>query len=254
MPRLGCFMAVPLVYNSCLTNEALEDAIEDYTVISKEIEEQAKQKAEYDAQQAEVMAQKQEANEPYEEEPPEWKDIKYAPFKTFKEEYIICLDTLGQDRQFSDEEKRFTLGTVKQYIDEWEKREQDALTADRDRKLAVLGVQVDENAEPEEDQAMRDAMDALDLDPDYFIHQAVQDDPIFKQIFDNQKHLIIEAQYYTERDEYKKVLSNIKSFRVLKMTQIIQAMFFLNKFERDDICEPKTNKMSWKKAKELFEK
>ena len=73
-------MAVPLVYNSCLTNEALEDAIEDYTVISKEIEEQAKQKAEYDAQQAEVMAQKQEANEPYEEEPPEWKDIKYAPF------------------------------------------------------------------------------------------------------------------------------------------------------------------------------
>lgn len=128
------------------------------------------------------------------------------------------------------------------------------MTADRDRKLAVLGVQVDENAEPEEDQAMRDAMDALDLDPDYFIHQSVQDDPIFKQIFDNQKHLIIEAQYYTERDEYKKVLSNIKSFRVLKMTQIIQAMFFLNKFERDDICEPKTNKMSWKKAKELFEK
>ena len=65
--------------------------------------------------------------------------------------------------------------------------------------------------------------------------------------------MIIEAQYYTERDEYKKVLKNIKSFRVLKMTQIIQAMFFLNKFERDDICEPKTNKMSWKKAKELFE-
>ena len=39
VPRLGCFMAIPLVYNSCLTNEALEDAIEDYQVISKEIEE-----------------------------------------------------------------------------------------------------------------------------------------------------------------------------------------------------------------------
>mmetsp|Transcript_26429 Transcript_26429/g.35322 ORF Transcript_26429/g.35322 Transcript_26429/m.35322 type:complete len:198 (+) Transcript_26429:1226-1819(+) len=37
------------------------------------------------------------------------------------------------------------------------------------------------------------------------------------------------------------------------MTQIIQALFFLNKFERDDICEPKTNKMSWKKAKEILE-
>lgn len=30
VPRLGCFMAVPLVYNSCLFNEALEEAIEDY--------------------------------------------------------------------------------------------------------------------------------------------------------------------------------------------------------------------------------
>lgn len=28
----------------------------------------------------------------------------------------------------------------------------------------------------------------------------------------------------------------------------------MNKFERDDICEPKTNKMSWKKAKLLLEK
>lgn len=50
------------------------------------------------------------------------------------------------------------------------------------------------------------------------------------------------------------MLTNIRSFRVLKMTQIIQGLFFLNKFERDDICEPKTNKMSWKKAKELLEK
>ena len=52
VPRLGCFMAVPLVYNSCLTNEALEEAIEDYQVISKELEEQAKQKAEWEEQQA----------------------------------------------------------------------------------------------------------------------------------------------------------------------------------------------------------
>mmetsp|Transcript_1472 Transcript_1472/g.2139 ORF Transcript_1472/g.2139 Transcript_1472/m.2139 type:complete len:82 (+) Transcript_1472:1105-1350(+) len=79
------------------------------------------------------------------------------------------------------------------YKEAWEAREVAALTADRDRKLAVLGIVAEENAEPEEDQAMRDAMDALDLDPDYFLHQAVQEDTIFKNIFDNQKHLMIEA-------------------------------------------------------------
>ena len=79
------------------------------------------------------------------------------------------------------------------YKEAWEAREVAALTADRDRKLAVLGIVTEENAEPEEDQAMRDAIDALDLDPDYFLYQAVQEDPIFKNIFDNQKHLMIEA-------------------------------------------------------------
>jgi len=39
VPRLGCFMAIPLVYNSCLFNEALEEAVEDYQIISKEKEE-----------------------------------------------------------------------------------------------------------------------------------------------------------------------------------------------------------------------
>ena len=34
VPRLGCFMAVPLVYNSCLFNAALEEAVEDYQVVS----------------------------------------------------------------------------------------------------------------------------------------------------------------------------------------------------------------------------
>lgn len=48
VPRLGCFMAVPLVYNSCLFNEALEEAIEDYQVISAQRAEQDKSKAEYE--------------------------------------------------------------------------------------------------------------------------------------------------------------------------------------------------------------
>mmetsp|Transcript_1472 Transcript_1472/g.2137 ORF Transcript_1472/g.2137 Transcript_1472/m.2137 type:complete len:89 (+) Transcript_1472:790-1056(+) len=88
-------MAVPLVYNSCLFNEALEEAIEDYTVVSKEQEEQDKQKAEWDEQQAALKQSKLDSNEPYEPEDQEWKDIKFADFKTYKEEYIICMDTLG---------------------------------------------------------------------------------------------------------------------------------------------------------------
>jgi hypothetical protein len=30
VPRLGCFMAIPLVYNSCLSEDALEESVNDY--------------------------------------------------------------------------------------------------------------------------------------------------------------------------------------------------------------------------------
>lgn len=76
---------------------------------------------------------------------------------------------------------------------------------------------------------------------------------MLKEIFDNQKTLTIEATWFNEKEDWVKVLKNIKAFRVLKMPHILQALFFLCKFERDQICEPNSNKLSWKKAKELVE-
>ena len=90
VPRLGCFMAVPLVYNSCLFNEALEEAVENFMVVQKEKEELEKQRLEQ-----EENKEKGEDGEGNENEEEEIKDPEYDPFKTFKEEYVICLDTLG---------------------------------------------------------------------------------------------------------------------------------------------------------------
>lgn len=169
VPRLGCYMAVPLIYNSCLFNEALEEAIEDYQNVSKEKDEQAKLKAEQEEREAVERAAKQEAGEQFDEEDQEqWKEINYAPFKTFKEEYVLCLDTLGQDRKFSDDEKRFSLETVQAYKEAWEAQEIASLTADRDRKLEMMGVEVDEGEANDRAQEMTDAQEVLELDQDYF--------------------------------------------------------------------------------------
>jgi len=42
VPKLGCFMAIPLVYNSCLFDDALENAIADWRDIQVRKEEQEK--------------------------------------------------------------------------------------------------------------------------------------------------------------------------------------------------------------------
>lgn len=39
VPRLGSFMAVPLVYNSCMFEDALENAVNDYLECQKRREE-----------------------------------------------------------------------------------------------------------------------------------------------------------------------------------------------------------------------
>lgn len=39
-------------------------------------------------------------------------DIKPSPFDTVEEKFVICIDTLGQDRELTDEQKRFALNTA----------------------------------------------------------------------------------------------------------------------------------------------
>ena len=54
---------------------------------------------------------------------------------TQKVSYVVCLNTLGQDRQFTEEEIKFALDTTKYYRDEWQNIEQKNLRMDINRKL-----------------------------------------------------------------------------------------------------------------------
>ena len=158
VPRLGAFMAVPLVYNSCLSDEALEAAVEDYKQVKEAQEEQAKQRAEYEDALEQRKAAAQANNEAFEEEEKVWDVLEFAPFQTKEEKYVVCLDTMGQDRQFTESEKLFALTTLQKFKEAWEKEESANLTADRDRKLAALGEdkEAQDKAEEEAVQAIND--------------------------------------------------------------------------------------------------
>ena len=114
VPRLGSYMAIPLIYNSCLFDEALEESVKDFVETTAKKSEQDVQR---DAWENKQEVKKQDAinagNEnSFEPEEREWDVIDFAPFKTEEKKYVVCLDTMGQDREFTDEEKRFALRTV----------------------------------------------------------------------------------------------------------------------------------------------
>ena len=108
VPRLGSYMAIPLIYQSCLFDDALNDAVTDFIDITVKKGEQDVQR---EAWENEQEMKKQEAinngNNEFEPEEKEWAAIDCAPYKTEEKKYVVCLDTMGQDREFTDEEKRF---------------------------------------------------------------------------------------------------------------------------------------------------
>lgn len=73
-------MAIPLVYKSCLSEAALDEAILDWGDVSKKIEAQDAKKAEYDEEQAQAKEQKLAAGEEYEAPEEPWEEITAKPF------------------------------------------------------------------------------------------------------------------------------------------------------------------------------
>ena len=158
VPKLGSYMAVPLVYSSCLYDEALEAAVDNAKTITEQREVQSREKQEYDEQLEAKVAAAQANNETLEEEEKVWESLEFAPFQTQEEKYVICFDTMGQDREFTDKEKVFVFNTMRKFKDLWELEERNNLTQDRDRKLAQLGDDKEELEKKEEEavNAMND--------------------------------------------------------------------------------------------------
>lgn len=115
----------------------------------------------------------------FEPEEREWPEIILDEFRTQEQKYVICIDTMGQDREITDEQKQFTLETVERYIEIWEKEERVALEADRDRRLEAL--EVDPEAGVQNDAVM--AQEIAGEIEDFEFKQGDLDSVYFQKIF-----------------------------------------------------------------------
>ena len=95
VPRLGCYMAVPLIYNSCLSDEALEALVQETLAYNHACEEQMRERDVYESEQLAKKEAAEAANEPFEEEEKEWEEIAKPVPQVSECKYVVCLDTLG---------------------------------------------------------------------------------------------------------------------------------------------------------------
>ena len=109
---MGSFMAVPFEYKSCLSAKALEEAVADIQYLHKAREEQDKARAEWEEDQQKAQDEAERNGAPFEREKKVWDELLEKPYSTKKKSYVVCIDTLGQDREFSDDQRRFILETI----------------------------------------------------------------------------------------------------------------------------------------------
>jgi len=157
VPRLGCYMAISLKYNSCLYDTSLDKAIEDYFDTQQKKEAQEKEKREFEAKEEQEKEVKESAGETYESPNVDWPKIEEPPYQTHEREYVLCIDTMGKDRVLSEAERKFALGIAGHVVKCWEKCEAEALTKDKMLRIAIKA-----RNEEFKDKEMADYNDAIE--------------------------------------------------------------------------------------------
>lgn len=165
------------------------------------------------------------------------------------------MDTMGQDREFSDEEKRFALNTVNNFREIWDATDRDNLKKDRDRKLKQIEFEKEfldaetSKLHEEEEKQVEEFLQWRDqsvTDPKDHWDEETKD----LMIRNYRIHFI--SRMFKEKVDWKRQLMAVKDFKVIKYGKVLQSILYLLGYERELICEPRSNKFFWKKAKDYI--
>lgn len=63
--------------------------------------------------------------------------VVITEFQKIPKRYILCVDTMGQDRLFTNEEEEYILSTAKLLRNSWEQLEKNLLLKDRDIRFEM---------------------------------------------------------------------------------------------------------------------
>ena len=250
IPRLGAYLACPLIYNSCLHPEALDAGVEGrkkFFEDKAELEERKRLKLE---ERDEKLADVEEGTEEYQrivdqynEEINAFEVPVEAPFLTVKKEYVVCVDTLGQDREITEEERKYVEDLVKLFAQSWEEKEAKLLSQDIDRQLEItkdLVVQdfVEEYTKRIEEEAEnRDIpSDAEELEKEYIM----------------QTGRVEFLKEFLFQESTKSHIQSLTQLRVLKFQGVIQNALYLIGYDKKDINIPGTNLLNWKVVKNFI--
>ena len=104
VPRLGSYMAIRMEYDSCLSVEAYNEGVRDALSCRDRIAEQEIAKLEHEEKEKQRKEDVENEEREYTRDEGSWPDIRTKTYLTKKLQFVVCLNTMGQDREFTAEE------------------------------------------------------------------------------------------------------------------------------------------------------
>ena len=266
-PRLGSYLCFNIGYKSSLNYNSLLSAIknlQEYQVKNDEYEKAKAEKEEEEKQNAaneeenkdndegedeEIEEKKEEGGEGEDEDKEKLIKPVLEDFEKEPKILIISMDTLGQDRTFSDSEKIFAQEISKLIRDSIETLEKKKLENDRDLRIEFLKLEkplVEEwtvdKIEVEEENAVKEYTNS-----DEFLNKEIQDEE-GRRI--NEEFAKVQWSINTlTSGDFLGVIEMFEKFEFVQYEKAFQNIFYFAKTEPNLINEPETNKLYWKFAK-----
>ena len=279
-PRLGCYYAIDIRYQSSMQYSSLLSAIENFKEYKVKKEEQDKRLAEKEeeekqkAQEEGTQEKNEEKDKEKEEEeveeeenkkegdeeeiPTEERDLDkpvvLKDFEKVEQIYVLSIDTMGQEKVFNEEEKKYILDIAKLIKNSMENHEKALLEKDRDLRMEYLSIEKpienewdEDRFESEKDNAIKEYQVSEE-----FSNKNINDEDEKEVDFDMMRaKTIMNVIYNTEMIN---LLGTFEKFEFVQYEKLIQNLFYFARINGDEINEDFTHKLSWKKGRKLWKK
>ena len=250
IPKLGAFYASSIIYQSYFSDSIFDEGLKEKIRVQQEREIQRLEKEEFEKSYhlkiqdlEDGSHETAEAVNQYNET--KWPEINEIELPGIRREFALCADTLGQDQEFSIEDKKYLDDFAKQMATSWQKTERKLLSIDIDNHLRLtLGFNAKEYFEDYEIK-MRHEVEEKGKE----LHGDVSDD---------EKSYMLgcaEVDFHREyllNEEVRERLKEIRNFRLIKYRSLIQNAFFLVGYTKDQINNKNTNVIFWKETRTLI--
>ena len=186
---------------------------------------------------------------PWEEEP-----VKLQDYDKEDKNIYICLDTLGQDRIFSEEEIKYIKKVGANIRQSLEQLEQNLLEKDRDIRIKFLDEETQLKAEEQYSDEKFEEI-ANNHITQYYSSEEYKS----KGITDEKAKMFegnLEKMSYLKKliidGKSLNILLTFQDFEFVEHIKVFQNLFYFCQINPLDINENKTNKLEWKKARKLW--